>query len=66
MSTRIFVRITPDGQTEVSVAGVQGTDCQEATRSLEQKLGNVISDTATDEMYNKAGDTQGETRENSN
>lgn len=46
----ITITITPEGETEVSVAGVKGKGCQQLTAALEKALGAVISDTPTDEM----------------
>lgn len=46
----IIIVITPEGETEVSVAGVKGQGCKALTEALERGLGNVISDTPTHEM----------------
>ena len=46
----ITITITPEGETEVSVAGVKGKGCQQLTDALEKALGVVISDTPTPEM----------------
>lgn len=46
----ITITITPEGETEVSVAGVKGKGCQALTAALEAALGTVVSDMPTDEM----------------
>lgn len=46
----ITITITPEGETEVSVAGVKGVGCRALTEALERELGAVISDTPTREM----------------
>lgn len=35
----------------VKVEGMKGESCQDLTRGLDEKLGAVISDEATEEMY---------------
>lgn len=48
---RIEFKIFPDGRVEEKVQGVQGDQCLEVTREINEKLGNVISTTPTEEMY---------------
>lgn len=48
---RIEFKIYPDGRVEEKVLGVQGKDCLEITKTINEKLGNVISTTPTEEMY---------------
>ena len=48
---RIEFKIFPDGRVEEKVQGVQGEACLEVTRQINEKLGNVISTTPTEEMY---------------
>ena len=48
---RIEFKIFPDGRVEEKVIGVQGSDCLEITREINEKLGKVISSSPTEEMY---------------
>mmetsp|Transcript_26847 Transcript_26847/g.73841 ORF Transcript_26847/g.73841 Transcript_26847/m.73841 type:complete len:136 (-) Transcript_26847:323-730(-) len=48
---RIEFKIYPDGRVEETVKGVQGESCLEVTRSINEKLGNVISTSPTEEMF---------------
>ena len=49
----ITVRVTRTGDTTVATQGFTGTQCQDATRQLEQALGKVVNETATDEMHHR-------------
>ena len=48
---RIEYKIYPDGRVEEKVLGVKGESCLEITREINEKLGEVISTTPTEEMY---------------
>lgn len=48
---RVEFKIFPDGRVEEKVVGVKGQSCLEITREINEKLGNVISTTPTEEMY---------------
>eukprot|EP00535_Pseudo-nitzschia_heimii_P003299 CAMPEP_0197180552 /NCGR_PEP_ID=MMETSP1423-20130617/5122_1 /TAXON_ID=476441 /ORGANISM="Pseudo-nitzschia heimii, Strain UNC1101" /LENGTH=127 /DNA_ID=CAMNT_0042630647 /DNA_START=147 /DNA_END=530 /DNA_ORIENTATION=+ len=48
---RIEFKIFPDGRVEEKVIGVKGESCLEVTREINEKLGNVISTSPTEEMY---------------
>ena len=48
---RIEYKIYPDGRVEEKVLGVKGEDCLEITREINEKLGEVISTTPTEEMF---------------
>lgn len=48
---RIEFKIFPDGRVEETVLGVKGDSCLEVTREINEKLGNVISTTPTEEMH---------------
>jgi hypothetical protein len=47
----ITVTIDQDGQATVAVSGIDGSDCQAATETLEQALGAVRSREHTPEYY---------------
>ena len=48
---RIEYKIYPDGRVEEKVLGVKGESCLEITREINEKLGEVISTTPTEEMF---------------
>lgn len=48
---RIEVLITPDGKTSIQTLGFTGSSCQEASRFLEEALGQRISQHRTAEFY---------------
>ena len=48
---RIEFKIFPDGRVEEKVIGVKGESCLEVTREINEKLGNVISTSPTEEMF---------------
>lgn len=48
---RVEYKIFPDGRVEEKVVGVKGESCLEITREINEKLGNVISTTPTEEMF---------------
>lgn len=47
----IKISIKPDGEVQVTVKGVQGVQCLNLTKILEQSLGDVISREKTPEYY---------------
>jgi len=47
----ITVTIDRDGQATVTVSGIEGSACQEATEALERALGAVHSRERTPEYY---------------
>jgi hypothetical protein len=47
----IEVIISPTGQTTVQTKGYAGADCVQASRFLEQALGNVTAEQKTGEFY---------------
>ena len=48
---RVEYKIYPDGRVEEKVLGVKGESCLEITREINEKLGEVISTTPTEEMF---------------
>jgi hypothetical protein len=55
---RIIAVIGPTGDVTITTEGYSGTQCQEATKSLEAALGKVTKDQATPEMYQEAKEVQ--------
>lgn len=49
----IIVEITAEAEVKVTTQGYSGKACLEATRSLEEALGEVSSNEATAEMQNR-------------
>jgi hypothetical protein len=47
----IEITISPTGETVVQTKGFTGSTCREASKTLEQALGIVQSDTPTAELY---------------
>jgi hypothetical protein len=50
MSKTVTFRISPQGKTTVKTEGYKGVECKAASEIFEN-LGQVTSDTPTDEMY---------------
>lgn len=48
---RIEYKIYPDGRVEQKVIGVKGSDCVKLTEELNAALGEVVSSTPTEEMF---------------
>ena len=51
MSQIIEVTVAPDGTTTVQTKGYIGSDCQAASRFIEQALGSVSAERKTPEFY---------------
>ncbi len=51
MPRLIEVLISPKGETTIQTKGYVGADCQQASKSLEQALGQVTSEQKTAEFY---------------
>ena len=47
----IELTVSPTGETTVQTKGFAGSDCLQASRSLEQALGHVSADVKTPEFY---------------
>ncbi len=45
------VEIGLDGEVAITVAGIKGKACTDATRQVEEALGRTVSSTPTGEMY---------------
>jgi len=53
---KIIAKFSPKGETTITVNGVAGESCRDATRFLE-RLGKVKSDVPTAEMYEQPAST---------
>ena len=52
MNTKtITIEISTDGQVKITTEGFTGIACKDATKTLEQALGAVTSDTPTREAH---------------
>ena len=51
MSKTIEIIITPEGRTTLQTLGFTGPSCQDASRFLEQALGQRIAERPTAEFY---------------
>ena len=47
----IEVIIHPDGSSQVETKGFQGSDCQQASRFVEQALGSRLTERTTPEFF---------------
>ena len=47
----IEIIVGPTGQTRLATKGFTGATCRDASRFLEQALGNAISETLTSEFH---------------
>lgn len=47
----IEVLVTPDGQTRVETKGFTGSECREASKFIEQALGQQMSEQLTADYY---------------
>ncbi len=47
----IEILVTPDGKTTVRTAGFHGSSCREASRFIEQAIGETRSERLTAEFY---------------
>ena len=51
MSKQIEIIVSPQGNTIVTTKGFAGSDCQQASKFLEQALGRQTSERLTPEFY---------------
>lgn len=56
MNRAIDIIITPDGKSNVETKGFTGSDCREASRFLEQALGQATSEQLKPEFYQSASE----------
>ncbi len=54
----IQIIISPEGKAVLETHGFQGTQCQEASRFLEQALGSTSSETLTSPFYQNTATSQ--------
>ena len=54
MSKTIEIIVSPDGQSHIETKGFAGSNCREASKFIEQALGERISDTPTSEFYHSS------------
>ncbi len=54
MARIIEVLVTPKGETTLQTKGYTGSDCQQASKFLENALGLVTADRKTTEFYEQA------------
>ncbi|WP_339613581.1 DUF2997 domain-containing protein [uncultured Rubinisphaera sp.] len=54
----IQIIISPEGKTVLEAHGFQGSECQVASRFLEQALGSTSSETLTTPFYQNATTSQ--------
>ena len=47
----IEIIVSPTGQTDVQTKGFSGGECREASKSLEEALGQRVSETLTAEFH---------------
>jgi hypothetical protein len=55
---RIEVIVSPTGETKVTTKGFAGTECQQASRFVEEALGKRTADRLTSEFYSAAANSQ--------
>ena len=58
MSQTIEITVSPQGQTTVQTKGFGGSSCREASKFLEQALGQPTDERLTSEFYVSQGVTQ--------
>jgi len=56
LSKTITITIAPNGQSTVETSGFAGAECKQASRFIEQSLGQRTSEKLTSEFY--ASETQ--------
>jgi hypothetical protein len=56
MTKRIEIIISPTGETRLETMGFEGTACREASRFVEEALGQRIAEQRTPEFYRSASE----------
>ena len=64
MKREMVIQIAPDGTISLQVKGVQGGECIEFSKFLEDALGDVIEREKTSEFYQEAPRGEVSTRQN--
>lgn len=63
MSKTIEITVGPNGQTRVETKGFAGSECQQASRFVEQALGEVHSERLTSEFWQVRHSSDNELRQ---
>jgi hypothetical protein len=58
MSRIIEVIVSPQGETTVQTKGYAGSDCLQASKFLEQVLGNITAERKTSEYFEQPTQTE--------
>ena len=58
MTKIIEITVSPTGQTDVQTKGFVGGDCRDASRFIEEALGQRVSETLTAEFHQTAQQQQ--------
>lgn len=58
MSKTIEITVSPTGQTRIETKGFSGGQCREASRFLEQALGQQLDEQLTSEFHQTAATQQ--------
>ena len=61
MNRRIEIIVNPDGSSSVQTRGFTGSSCRDASRFIEQALGEVSGEQLTAEYYQSAEQHQRQT-----
>jgi hypothetical protein len=58
----IIVEISPDGAVHVEAFGYQGNSCEEATKFIEESLGQTVEQKRKPEYYRQQRNTRNQQR----
>jgi len=59
-SQQIEFIIRPDGTVEEKITGVNGPECEDITRTIEDALGTVVNRERTSAYYNQSEEQEGD------